>query len=69
MKEFKHLYNFGDLVKIQLKKSTRIGIIVGIVFSAKEDGYEPVYKCHSEDDQLAFYFKDVKEDQIIEKLN
>lgn len=70
MEKFKHLYNFGDIVKIQItKKTIRVGIIVGMVFSTGCTSV--IYKCHSNDDEtgeIPFYFKDVKEEKIIEKI-
>lgn len=76
--DFEHKYNFGDIVEFQAtKKKTRLGLIIGIVFGWIKDKYYPIYKCHSVDDQyhsdgasneLPFYFKDVKEEKIIEKM-
>lgn len=77
MEKFKHLYNFGDIVKIQItKKKCRVGVIVGMVFSGvvfsgpDDDNTSVIYQCHSYDKEtgeIPFYFKDVNENKIIEK--
>jgi hypothetical protein len=78
MEKFKHLYDFGDIVKIQItKKTIRVGVIVGMVFSgvsfSNSGGNDTsvIYRCHSYDKEtgeIPFYFKEVKEDKIIEKI-
>jgi hypothetical protein len=78
MEKFKHLYNFGDIVKIQItKKTIRVGVIVGMVFSgvvfsnSDDNDASVIYQCHSYDKEsveIPFYFKDVDENKIIEKL-
>jgi hypothetical protein len=77
MEKFKHLYNFGDIVKIQTtKKTIRVGVIVGMVFSgvvfsnSDDNNTSVIYQCHSydkESGEIPFFFKNVKEDKIIEK--
>ena len=68
MGKFPCKYNFKDVIKFKMRRRGIVeGYIVGtIINSIDTDNEQPIYQVHSTDETTpSFYFKEVKESEIL----